>query len=214
VNAVGERTRIVLVRHGEAVVNVTRVVGGHLGDTGLTQLGVAQAQRLRDRLARSREFDAEVVLASTLLRARETAEIALAHRARDLVLDADLEELRVGEADGLSFADAVLRWGVPDLQGDPDSVFCPGAESYNGFQQRVRGVLRRLADAHVGRTVLAFTHGGVVDLSFAALFDLPDAQAPRLSFSTRHTSNTVWIRRESDGRWRLERYNDAAHLAG
>lgn len=210
----GELTRIVLVRHGEAVVNVTRVVGGPRGDTGLTALGVTQAQRLRERLVRAREFEVDAALASTLSRARQTAEIALAARAGELRHDAALEEIRVGVADGMTFADAVQRWGMPDLHGDPDRAFCPGAESFNEFQRRVRGALSRIAREYAGRTVMVFTHGGVVDLSFAAFFDLPEARAGSVEFSTRHTSLTVWVRREPDGRWRLERYNDAAHLTG
>ena len=207
-------TRIVLIRHGEAAVNVQRIVGGPRGDTGLTPVGASQASRLRERLSRTREFDAEVVVASPLPRARETAEIALGHRAAQLCFDPALEELRVGESDGMTFSDAMLRWGVPDLYGDPDSVFCPGAESFNAFQRRVRGALRALAERHVGRTVLAFTHGGVVDLSFATFFGLPEATAPTLGFATRHTSLTVWTRRNRDPHWKLERYNDAAHLVG
>ena len=59
-----ELTRIVLIRHGEAAVNVQRIVGGPLGDTGLTPTGASQASRLRERLSRTREFDAEVLVAS------------------------------------------------------------------------------------------------------------------------------------------------------
>lgn len=210
----GDLTRVVLIRHGEAVVNVQRVVGGHRGDTGLTPLGAAQAGRLRERLSRSREFDTDVLITSPLPRARETAEIALGHRASALIFDEALEELRVGESDGMSFADAVLRWGVPELYNAPDSVFCPGAESYNAFQRRVRAALRGLGERYAGRTVLAFTHGGVVDLSFSAYFDLPEETAPSLGFATRHTSLTVWTRRAKDAGWKLERYNDVAHLAG
>jgi hypothetical protein len=54
----------------------------------------------------------------------------------------------------------------------------------------------------------------VVDLSFATFFGLPEATAPTLGFATRHTSLTVWTRRNRDPHWKLERYNDAAHLVG
>lgn len=210
----GTTTRIVLVRHGEATVNVQRIVGGRLGDTGLTPVGVAQAQRLASRLARSREFVPDVVVASPLNRARETAEIALPHRSSSLHLDDELEELRVGESDGMTFESAMGRWGVPDLYGRPDSVFCPGAESYNMFQARVRRALHDLAVRYDSRSVMAFTHGGVIDLSFASFFALPEDTAPTLSFNTRHTSLTVWSRRDPESGWKLERYNDTAHLSG
>src|SRR3981081_2005764 len=43
-------TKIILVRHGESNVTVSQVVGGERTCTGLSELGVRQAERLRDRL--------------------------------------------------------------------------------------------------------------------------------------------------------------------
>ena len=57
-------TTLVLVRHGESQCGVDGVPGGHRGCTGLTDLGRDQAARLRDRLARTREFTPTVVLSS------------------------------------------------------------------------------------------------------------------------------------------------------
>ena len=65
-------TRLHFIRHGEAYSNVPhegRVVSGMRGDKGLTPRGVAQGERLRDRLLATGELAADVVLASTLLRA-------------------------------------------------------------------------------------------------------------------------------------------------
>ena len=69
------QTHLYLVRHGEAVVNVEPIMGGMRGDTGLTPRGVAQAESLRDRLAATGEIAADILISSTLPRARQTAEI-------------------------------------------------------------------------------------------------------------------------------------------
>jgi hypothetical protein len=49
-------SRIVLIRHGEAECNISRVVGGMKGCTGLTNLGRRQVAFLADRLYESGEL--------------------------------------------------------------------------------------------------------------------------------------------------------------
>src|SRR5438270_4317953 len=46
-------TRVVLVRHAEGKVNIDGVIGGLSGCTGLTELGGAQAELLRERWTRT-----------------------------------------------------------------------------------------------------------------------------------------------------------------
>ena len=80
-------THLYLIRHGESVANVQPIVAGMRGDVGLTERGVAQADRLRERLAQG-EIAADVLIASTLPRARQTAEIiapALAYRLSSMM---------------------------------------------------------------------------------------------------------------------------------
>jgi broad specificity phosphatase PhoE len=69
-------TRLVLIRHGEAVCNVAGVCGGPIGCTGLTEVGRAQVEALRARLSVTGELaGADVLYASVLPRAIETAKI-------------------------------------------------------------------------------------------------------------------------------------------
>ena len=68
-------THVVLVRHGEADCNVRSLIGGHLGCTGLSPLGVAQAEALRARWEATGEMrGASAFYASVLPRAIQTAE--------------------------------------------------------------------------------------------------------------------------------------------
>ncbi len=97
-------TNLYLIRHGEAVVNVKPIVGDMRGDTGLTPLGVTQAERLRDRLAATGEISADVLIASTMPRARQTAEIIAPALGLPILWDDDVQEMRSGEADGMTLA--------------------------------------------------------------------------------------------------------------
>lgn len=208
-------TNLFLIRHGEAFANINQVVGGPRGDTGLTPRGVAQAERLRDRLAATREIAADVLLASTLPRARQTAEIIAPALGLPLTLDDDVQELRPGEADGLSFGEAIARYGMPDVDREPLRPVMPGGESWAQFVLRVCATLDRLTRAHEGRTLVVATHAGFIDGSFHHFFKMNALASPGAYFSTHHASLTHWQRRrrrnQTEG-WHLVTYNDSAHL--
>lgn len=209
-------TRLLLVRHGQAHVNVSHVLGGMRGDTGLTALGRAQAQRLRDRLSTG-EFHAEVLLASSLPRARETAEIIAPALSLSAQFDDDLHELRVGdEGDGLPLEEYKRRFGWVDIAANPHTPIDPGGESWARFMLRVGETLTRIAREHHGKTVVVVCHGGVIDGSLVHFFGMNAAAVPPARLYTRNTSLTLWTHTRHNERWtwRLDFYNDAHHLAG
>ena len=207
-------TRLVLVRHGEAECNVAKRFGGPLGCTGLSSEGRRQVERLRDRLLRTGELaDATALYASTLPRAIETAEIlneALGHD--EVPTDERVCELHPGEADNMTFVDYESTYfaeGSGRWRDDPSVPTAPGGESWTGFLDRVEAALVDLTDRHAGGTVVVACHGGVVDASMLRFLAMGEGyRAGR--FLTDNASMTEWIRRGD--RWRLVRYNDAAHL--
>ncbi len=224
-------TRLVLVRHGEAVCNVTGICGGRKGCSGLTDLGVRQVQLLSDRLLLTGELSGAAALyASALPRAIETAEILapalVAGVGRTLVagdgpdqrgpppvtVDCDLCELHPGEADGLSWGEFADRFGDPDWDEDPDRPIAPGGESWTGFVNRAAAALEAVATRHPGELVVVACHAGVIEASMLALLPVVGGrQGARLQLRTRHASLTSW--ELVDGRWRLLGYNDVAHEA-
>src|SRR5437660_6543802 len=109
-------THLYLIRHAEAIAAVQDIIG----DTDLTPLGITQAGRLRDRLAATGEIAADVLIASTFARARETAAIiAPALGGLPIIPDAEVQELRAGEADGLPYPEFEARYGPPDFDPHP-----------------------------------------------------------------------------------------------
>ncbi|NTU85384.1 MAG: histidine phosphatase family protein [Chloroflexales bacterium] len=206
-------THLYLIRHGEAWANVQPVVAGMRGDKGLTPRGVAQAERLRDRLATG-ELRAEVLIASTLPRARQTAEIIQPALGLPISFDEEVQELRIGEADGMSNQAAWAKYGVPDFDAQPLRRIAPGGESWGEFMLRVGRALTRIADEHAGKSVVVVCHGGVIDGAFIHFFQMPSLVLPPTDFHTRNTSISHWERLERRGRqlWRLNSYNDIAHL--
>ena len=205
-------TRLVLVRHGEADCNAQGIVGGHRGCTGLSPLGVAQAEALRARWEATGEMRrAGAFYASVLPRAIETAEIiAPALGELEFTTDCDLCEMHPGEGDGMSWEEFARVYPPPDFTDDPGRPLSPGGESWSSFRERVDTTLRALADRHEGETVVVACHGGVVNASLVAFLGLAH-DGTRLDLRTRNTSITEW--EQENGRWRLLRYNDSAHLA-
>lgn len=208
-------TRIVLVRHGESACNVAGIVGGHRGCTGLTDTGVMQSEKLRDRLIASGELSAATAFYSSILpRAVETARMiapGVAEGTLDVAAQCSLCELHPGDWDGLTWVNFKELYGEPDWAAEPNTPIAPGGESWTGFVERAAGAVTSLADNHRGGLVVVSCHGGLIEATMLSFLPIRDRSQP-LGLSTANTSITEW---EYDAsRWRLLRYNDVAHLGG
>jgi broad specificity phosphatase PhoE len=217
-----EATRLVLIRHGEAVCNVSGVCAGRRGCGGLTPLGRRQVEALWHRLQVSGELaGTDALYASVLPRAIETAELvasALVGVGADgrrgpppsLVTECGLCELHPGEADGLTWEEFTERFGGLDWDADPDQPIAPGGESWSGFVNRVAGALDGIVAHRVGRLVVVATHAGVIEASILAKMPVVGGlEGARLGLRTQHASMTTW--EINAGQWRLLGYNDAVH---
>lgn len=218
--------RLILVRHGESNVTVQQVVGGPLTCSGLSDLGRIQAAALRDRFAAGHEPTIDELWASTMPRAKETAEILNEQLGLELQIDGDLEERRPGEADGTPWAEFGDRFEYD--HNNPFSPLSPGGESAVDFAYRVEQAVHRVIEQAAAapqpgdaddatpreRTVLIVCHGGVVDVVFRHLlstqvhagFHLWTLNTSLSEFRTRDLTHPKV--------WQLVRYNDSAHLAG
>ncbi len=204
-------THLYLIRHGQAISAVQQTIG----DSGLSPLGVMQAERLRDRLAATGEIAADVLIASTMQRARETAEIIAPALGLSIVFDDDVQEWREGEAEHMDMEEyRKIEEAVP-FEQKPFFRPGPSAETWTEFMLRASATLNRIVEEYEGRTIAIVCHGGIVEASFLFFQGLPTLHLPRAFFDTHNTSITHW-RKGSWGdlpeSWILERYNDVMHL--
>lgn len=208
-------TRVILVRHGEAHVNLGGDGPVVVDTEGLTDRGRRQAQALADRLARSVAFAPEAAVSSTYPRAAQTAQIVAGRLGLPVELDDDLQEWRVGEdADGTTFADVEAAWlRLENGEGLFDRL-TPDVESYAEFALRVGRALDRTVARHRGRAVLVFAHGGVIDLAMNGWSRSSWLEPPSATYRTRHTALTEWWGHHHANRtsWELRRYNDDHHV--
>jgi probable phosphoglycerate mutase len=204
--------RLILIRHGQAYAGLEGVIAGPQGCAGLTPQGRRQAEALRDHLLGDGRLEADVLMASELPRAIETARIIAPGLGFDsFAQDCDLCEVHTGEADGLLWSDYQARFGSLDMAAEPDRLFAPGGESWNSFHERVHLLLQRLARDHAEQTVVAVCHAGVIMASIRAIFDIPrPGTGARLQPT--NTGLTEWAYDPTLHRWTLHTFNDTSHL--
>jgi broad specificity phosphatase PhoE len=143
-------TIIFLARHGETDWNRDRRIQGH-SDVPLNDAGRAQAAELGLRL----DFDRiRAAYSSDLVRARETAEIALAGRL-PVAIRESLRERHFGTWEGLTDTEVFRRF--PDAG---DGRAWGDGETHDEMTTRVVATLLDIAAAHPTKGVLVVTHGG------------------------------------------------------
>lgn len=205
-------THLYLIRHGDA----TTTSINPLEDPRLTTLGVAQAERLRDRLADSGEIRADVLIASTMLRARQTAEIIAPALGLPIFYDDDVQEWRFPQDEALNVDEYIEHFKTIPHDQKPFFQVIPGAESWVQFMLRACTSLNRLTQQYESKTIVVVCHGGVIDASFHFFLRLSTLHLPPAYFDTHNTSITHWYNTTDQGGypsgWMLERYNDIMHL--
>jgi len=172
-------TRLLLTRHGETVANAARQFSGR-SDVALTPLGRRQARALGRRL-RSVAIDA--AYASPLIRARETAEIALNGRTIAVVTESGLCEISFGEWEGRTFAEIRERWPAEWAKlRSVDEEFCaPGGEPLIDAQQRAVAAVIAIVARHPDQTILLTAHGGTLQLLLAHVLGTPALSIRRIA---------------------------------
>jgi broad specificity phosphatase PhoE len=150
-------TTLLLVRHGETDWNRDGRWQGH-SDTHLNDVGREQAARLAGELD-----GVDVVYASDLARARETADILAAPLELPVRVDRRLRERSFGTWEGKTraeiendFAAAHAQWLAGDGPGADD------AEPFAEFAARVKSFLDDVVGRHPEETVLVVAHGGSI----------------------------------------------------
>jgi broad specificity phosphatase PhoE len=147
-------TRLLLVRHGETAANVAGRMQGR-GDDPLTDLGRRQVRAVAERIQRE-AHPVTAVYSSPLLRARHTAELIAGLLALPLQLRDGLQEMHLGQLEGVTAAE--LAAATPT---GPDARY-PDGESAREFVERIMGTLHGLIAVHAGSTVVVVSHGGVI----------------------------------------------------
>lgn len=153
------RTRIHLIRHGQVVGHDQKRYNGQT-DVALTDLGVEQYHRLKERLA---ETPVSACYTSDLTRCVTGANIICGQFGIEPVRRRELRELNIGIWEGLTWTEIKARW-PEEWQARLDDLVnyrVPQGENLLDVQARVMPVVREIIERHKGQEVLLVGHGGV-----------------------------------------------------
>ena len=130
--------KIIVIRHGESEADLLDVHEGR-ADFALTERGHKQAEAMADYV--TAHFNISKIYASTLIRAKQTAQ-RLSEKSRiPIVFDSDLMEFNNGLLAGLPRA--VVREKYPEVPDLPIDRSVYGQESQLEFRQRAENALFR-----------------------------------------------------------------------
>jgi broad specificity phosphatase PhoE len=205
--------RLVLVRHGVTDWNREGRWQGRL-DPPLSDEGRHEAELAAERIAADPTLRPARIVSSTLRRAIGTAERIGA--AVDVAVEGDarLMEIGAGEWEGRTHAE------LEEIDGEryhawraqENDVRPPGGEPLDDAIGRCRELLDELARGSGPWPTLLVSHGGSMRILANLLLELPGAWMWNLDVD--NASISVVARYGTQGRWRVERWNDTLHLLG
>jgi probable phosphoglycerate mutase len=214
--------QLYFVRHGESVANLSDRNGTRRPEDAdrLSDRGWEQARQLGRRLE---GHGLEVIVASNMRRAQETAQGIAEVLDLPIETDPDLHELRQSDAFYASSPDfgdtGTLNW----MPHEPPDFSEPGAESFNDIMARVHRVRERLSERAEQQHILAVSHFGFLHFFLGSVLfgdDFTPQHVPGLYMAGHaNTGITLFERREQrvmDGiafpGWVLTTWNDQGHL--
>ena len=159
--------RLFVARHGETQWNLEDKVCGST-DLPLTEKGLAQAQALADKVA---AIKPDVIVASTMLRARQTAAASARRCGSEIITDGRFVEQEFGSFEGASRFDPEFLARRRDF-----AARFPGGESILEVAHRVYSGLEDLKARYPGKTVLLVCHGSVSRIIRTYFADMPNEE--------------------------------------
>lgn len=205
-------TRLLLVRHGESVTNLTNAFSCLHVDYPLTAEGVLQARETATMLRHSAP---RRIFTSPLRRARETAAILAEGCGISTTVVEDFREVNVGDLEREPPSDEA--WALHDrivkswAQGNAFARF-PSGEDYRSLLLRFRrGLLRVCAETGKGTGVVV-GHGGIFGYTMKDI--CPDMASDLLEHNPIRNCSITEITPivETTGLFRLMRWAECSHL--
>ncbi len=162
--------KLFLVRHGQTDWNINRRFQGQ-SDVPLNEAGRQQATALANRLSREH---IDVLFASDLQRAYETARMIAAQHACEIRLDTRLREINFGAWEGLTYDE--IKHNDPAVlaarEADIFTTAAPDGETLNQLTSRVESVLNDLHTQYADQTILIVAHGGPLQILLCLALNL------------------------------------------
>lgn len=165
------RNTYYVMRHGEAISNVKGFMdkGTNL-DNHLTDNGKEQVKKSAEMI---KDKGIEIIIASPVVRGKETAEIVGKVLGVDISFDDRLTENDMGIYNGRSREEYFNAFTASFVEFDARPL---GGETHREMMHRVMATIYDLERKHEGKTILIVTHGGPVRMLLAGASLLTEEQ--------------------------------------
>jgi probable phosphoglycerate mutase len=202
-----DSTALLLVRHGESEalpIGSFPLVEGQ-GDPALAQRGKQEAMLVGKRLERE---GVKAIYTSTLVRTQQTAEPLARALGLVPIIERDLREVYLGDWEGGLYRKKISERDPIALRmlSEESWAVIPGAEGADAFSQRLRDVIRRIAEDHVGERVVVVAHAGVI----GELLAQATGSRPFAFVGANNASVSELL--VTPERWVVRSFNDSIHL--
>lgn len=152
--------KIYAVRHGITELNKKKVVNGQI-DEPLAPEGIEQARVAISLIPESITH----IYTSSLLRARQTAEIISSKLNIVISIQNELTEIHMGSLAGKSWEEMDNELELKKKHRTVQFDYRPyGGESVKDVQKRLIGFFKKINTIHSDNEVLIITHGGMIRL--------------------------------------------------
>lgn len=195
---------LLLIRHA---LPIRRELSEGRADPELSEEGRAQAEHLGQYLS-SERLDA--LYASSLLRARQTAEPIAATRDLDVVIEPDVAEYDHDSPEYVP-VEELRATNHPRWQAMVAGDWHEGAVDPLEFGARVVAAIERIIAAHQGQCVAVVCHGGVINAYLVHVLGL-DPALPGFFYPNYTSIHRVAA--ASSGQRSIVTLNETSHLRG
>lgn len=200
--------KVRIVRHGETDWNKEGRLQGSM-DRPLNLFGVQQAHTCAKHLA-NEKFDR--VFSSPLSRAYQTAEIISSKMDVEIVKVPDIEEIDLGEWQGLKWSEIRLKFSnlLADFERGRDLSKIYKGESLQDQQKRAIRFLTSL-EQYEGENILVVSHGGLIKTLICHILGLDLGKRDRFGVSNLSISTLLFSKKQG---WTVSILNEYNYLDG
>jgi broad specificity phosphatase PhoE len=143
--------KVYIIRHGQTNWNIIKKIQGQK-DIELNETGIKQAT---DKISVFNEYNFDLIICSTLKRAKKTAEILNSEKKIPIIYTDSLRERQFGDLEGV----------ISDFDEDPmydinKNISEKNIEPVLDLYKRVSDLLNEIKEKYNDKKVLLVTHGG------------------------------------------------------
>ena len=192
------KTKIILIRHGQSVGNATKTILGHT-DLDLSDLGYKQAEVTANELKNEK---IDIICSSDLKRAYNTAYFHAKMRNMEVVTSENLREVYLGAWEGQTIEAVIAKWGREAIEVDWLGNFglftFPDGEKIMDAGKRFYDEVYRISKENQGKTILIAAHAAVIRAFWAIIADIaPENISEKLPFPTNASYSICYLENDN-----------------